>query len=48
MKGDNDFKNIVGTIYTLRNETVVGLYRDKMKEELVKLKRIKPNLLYDP
>lgn len=41
MKGDNDFKNVVGTVYTLRNATIVGLYRDKIKEELIKLKRIK-------
>lgn len=48
MKGDNDFEKVVGTIYTLRNETIIGLYRDKMKEELIKLKRIRPNTFFDP
>lgn len=48
MKGTNDFEKVARTIYTLRNQKIVGLYRDKMKEELIKLKRIRPKTFFDP
>lgn len=47
-QGGDDFKDVIGKVYTVRKEILHGDFRDLVKPQLMKLVDIKENTLVDP
>lgn len=48
LQGGDDFKNVMGKVYTLRNSKNEGLIRDLVRPQLKELKLIREGSLIDP
>lgn len=48
MDGGDDFKAVIGKVYTVRKQIIHGDFRDLIKAQLIKLGRVKENSLIDP
>ena len=48
LSGGDDFKEVIGQIYTLRKQIVLGDLKSLLKAELIKLKTITQSKILDP
>ena len=48
LQGGDDFKNVIGKVYTVRNAKQEGLIRDLIRPKLKDLKLIREGSLIDP
>lgn len=46
--GGDDFKNVIGKVYTVRNEILHGDFREMIQPKLVEMDIIRANTLVDP
>jgi hypothetical protein len=47
-KGGDDFKNVIGKVYTVRNEVLHGEFKALVQPKLVAMGTIKKDTLVDP
>lgn len=47
-QGGDDFKDVIGKVYTVRNEIIHGDFREMIQPKLVEMETIKADTLVDP